>query len=434
MHPLKKDEKAPIEEDVYKDKKGKMFLKSQYAKDYELKDVLRNDGTVWWVPNYVIKSPKECKSILVDPKELKFRVLMIHKDKSELKGTNVLKYIQWGESQGYNTRPTCKSRKRWYDLGNRMFAPILWTEFFFERAISYVNPFGIYESDKFYGITPKIDDELGVMNLSSYLNSTLIPLFRLIGGFQSLGEGVLKMPVYEVASFPVTDPKKVSNKLQSKLKNTFTVLDRRETKMLDNEIGASSPEEVSLDKVKPDRRELDKIVMGEILGLTEEEQLEVYRAVIDLVKSRIEKAKSVKKNSKKKGKEDEILAKRILDSIGGEDIIRDFLDGFKKKKEINLPDFKKELKVEKSLFGWNLTDGKQFVEFETWEEAEFCRLMALLGARNFSIPLKVKRKDVRRLDALVEIIFNAMDEILDSISDRKLKNSIINKVLSRIVT
>jgi hypothetical protein len=41
----------------------------------------------------------------------------------------------------------------------------------------------------------------------------------------------------------------------------------------------------------PDRRELDKIIF-EVLGLTEEEQLEVYRAVLELVKNRLLKAKS----------------------------------------------------------------------------------------------------------------------------------------------
>jgi len=41
----------------------------------------------------------------------------------------------------------------------------------------------------------------------------------------------------------------------------------------------------------PDRRELDKIVF-EVLGLTKEEQLEVYRAVLELVKNRLLKAKS----------------------------------------------------------------------------------------------------------------------------------------------
>jgi hypothetical protein len=41
----------------------------------------------------------------------------------------------------------------------------------------------------------------------------------------------------------------------------------------------------------PDRREFDKIVF-EALGLTEEEQLEVYRAVLELVKNKLLKAKS----------------------------------------------------------------------------------------------------------------------------------------------
>jgi len=54
-----------------------------------------------------------------------------------------------------------------------------------------------------------------------------------------------------------------------------------------------SPEDVSLDKVEPYRRKLDKIVMGEILGLTDNEQLEVYRTVVGLAGNRLVKAKSV---------------------------------------------------------------------------------------------------------------------------------------------
>ena len=52
------------------------------------------------------------------------------------------------------------------------------------------------------------------------------------------------------------------------------------------------PEDVSLDKILPDRRELDRVVF-EALGLTKEEQLEVYRAVVSLVKNRLVKAGSV---------------------------------------------------------------------------------------------------------------------------------------------
>ena len=38
--------------------------------------------------------------------------------------------------------------------------------------------------------------------------------------------------------------------------------------------------------------------MGDMLGLTDDEQLEVYRAVVDIVKSRIEKARSVDKKER----------------------------------------------------------------------------------------------------------------------------------------
>jgi tRNA1(Val) A37 N6-methylase TrmN6 len=86
-----------------------------------------------------------------------------------------------------------------------------------------------------------------------------------------------------------------------------------------SELGASSVEEVSLDKVKPDRRELDKIIMGDMLGLTDEEQLEVYKAVVDLVKSRIEKAKSVDgHNISKDGIDMGAMKKSVIERVNRE--------------------------------------------------------------------------------------------------------------------
>ncbi len=62
--------------------------------------------------------------------------------------------------------------------------------------------------------------------------------------------------------------------------------------------------------------ELDKIVLRDILGLSEKEHLEVYRAVVDLVKSRLEKAKSVGKKSKKNGGSlGGALAENLLDEF-----------------------------------------------------------------------------------------------------------------------
>lgn len=87
------------------------------------------------------------------------------------------------------------------------------------------------------------------------------------------------------------------------MKSLVTALDKlaeRQIGSILEELGANSPAEVSFEKVKADRLELDKIVLRDILGLSEKEHLEVYRAVVDLVKSRLEKAKSVGKKSKKK--------------------------------------------------------------------------------------------------------------------------------------
>jgi hypothetical protein len=96
----------------------------------------------------------------------------------------------------------------------------------------------------------------------------------------------------------IFNPKLVNNKQKKILLKYYEKMANRDLGSIFDELGGSKPSEVSLAKVMPDRRELDKIIMGELLGLTDEEQLEVYRSVVDLVKSRLEKAKSVEKSKK----------------------------------------------------------------------------------------------------------------------------------------
>ena len=50
---------------------------------------------------------------------------------------------------------------------------------------------------------------------------------------------------------------------------------------------------MSLENIKPERRAIDRIIMADILRLSDEEQLEVYRAVVDVIRSRLDKAGSV---------------------------------------------------------------------------------------------------------------------------------------------
>ncbi|GAG76958.1 unnamed protein product, partial [marine sediment metagenome] len=206
-----------------------------------------------WVPNYVIKSPRECKSIVVKPEDLKYRVLMIHKDKKDLKGTNVLKYIQEGESKGYHLRPTCASRERWYDLGERERPALVWIKGIWDRHFSPMTDFLCYADQQLYETYLR---DARTELISASLNSTFTSLFAEFNARVNLGEGILWIATYEAANMPVIQPQVPEfAKLGSQLKSALGKLSARAITNVSEELGANSPEEVSLDKVKPGRRE-----------------------------------------------------------------------------------------------------------------------------------------------------------------------------------
>ena len=263
-----------------------------------------------WVPNYVITSPKECKSIMVESEGLKYRVLLIHKNKKALKGTNMLKYIDWGERKKFNTRSTCESRsERWYQLSDKEPWPILHPMIHNDRQTIVLNNQGVYVDHNLFEINPG----KGNVPVFAFLYSTVSAMIKELGGRINLGEGALKTEGIDVARLIIVHPKYYNQDIVAKLKKGLKKTNTIES--LFTELGANTPDEVSLDKVKPDRRELDKIIMGDILGLTEAEQLEVYRAVVDLVKSRLDKARSFGKKGKTK---DGVDLQKALDELAAE--------------------------------------------------------------------------------------------------------------------
>ncbi len=249
-----------------------------------------------WVPNYVIKSPRECKSIIINPEDLKFRVLMIHKDKSRLKGKKVMQYILSGERKEFHKRSTCASRKRWFDIGTQEPYGFLHPMIHFERQIIATNIHSVYVDHNLFEVKPYKKEHLEV--LSAFFNSSVSILIKELGGRVNLGEGALKTEGIDIEKLFSINPEKISIKDFDSLSTWMQEHQKFSFQSVFDEIGSVSADKVALSKVKPDRRELDKIIMGDILGLTDDEQLEVYRAIIDLVKSRIEKARSFGKKSK----------------------------------------------------------------------------------------------------------------------------------------
>jgi len=236
----------------------------------------------------VIKSPRECKSILIRPEDLKYKIFMCHKDKGKLKGTSVLKYIKWGEKQGFHKRPTCRGRQRWWDLGGRKFP-------------NFVIPCGVREIFKVFKNTHVfVDKRLYEMyggNIITWAscNSTLYSFLlelktRNYGG----GGGPIDATVYEINNILVIDINDFTNKFVEMLENILTKLSLRKIYPLFTELGINPnlPIRNQNPNPLPDRKALDDIIF-DILGLTADERREVYWAVCELVKNRLEKARSV---------------------------------------------------------------------------------------------------------------------------------------------
>ena len=234
----------------------------------------------------VIKSPRELKTILVREEDLKYRVFLCNRTKKELKGTFALDYIKWGEGQGFHKRPTCKSRKEWYSLGNRDFAKVLYPMIHSEQILAFLNIIEAVVDHNLFELRMERYRELWF-----YLNSSLQGIFRELLGRSNLGEGALKTEGIDIKMFYVLRPEIFDIDL---LNNTFRKVIKKKRFSIITELGfdPNKPIREQEPNPLPDRKVLDDIVF-DALGLTKEERIEVYYAVAELVQNRLKKARSV---------------------------------------------------------------------------------------------------------------------------------------------
>jgi len=381
-------------------------IKSGADKFFYLKDdeITRFGIERSYINTPIIKSIRECKRISVKKSDLRYKVLLVHEDKHKLVGTNVLKYIELGEEWGLSnpeTHPTCGKRERWYDLGKRDPPPILWPDVIFTRFLAPLN-----EADA----------------LADY---------RV-----NLGQGSLKMQSHEIATIPIIDPEKLSQEVRAQLVSIIDEMKEREIEDVFKEIGATNVCEVSLNKIKPDRLKLDRILLCDLLRLSQNELIEMYRAIIDLVKTRIEKAKTVTKRKKKKGVDVEALANRIVSRLTTkiEKFPDAYLTGYKGlwSKEIKIP--KGQPTFGSDINGFYVQiEGKEVYRGWDHDEAKFIYFAALTGASSVKLPLdknaliaalEAFEKDYRKLKEEVDTLLSTM------ISDVKVRKEVEDKVWS----
>ncbi len=262
----------------------------------------------------VIKSPREIRTLMVRLEDLHYLLFMPPKDVREGKSLRQYPkahaYILWGEKQGYHQRPTCKSRTHWWDVGEQDIPPIVLNKGVNDRHFVSVNLYAFCDQ-QIYECFVK---SLNALLIAACLNWSGAAIFWEQLGRCNFGEGVLWIAVYEANKVLVLSPSTLSFSQSYNLLSAFYRLHERSICSIFEELGFKlchqrgcqhpehpyehvQPETLTLEQVKeasPDRFKLDSVVF-DVLGLTDDERLEVYRAVTQLVKDRLLKAKSVKK-------------------------------------------------------------------------------------------------------------------------------------------
>jgi hypothetical protein len=255
----------------------------------------------------ILITPKESRSVLISKALLSNYVFFCTKSKKSLSGTYALKYIQHGEKQkatirsgankgqvvtGYNRLETLKNRKEWWNLGNKHPSQINCNYLVNDLMRCYYSDEPIFAIDNFQQVRPSKAPK----ELCAVLNSTLFALFTNIQGRANFGGGLMKMQTYEIRNTLTLDVPTIDPDICLRLQSAFDKIASRALGTIFEECGIdpSRPVRDQNPQPVPDRKHLDDIVF-DMLGLTDHERKEVYWSVCELVKTRLDKAKSLMK-------------------------------------------------------------------------------------------------------------------------------------------
>jgi hypothetical protein len=297
----------------------------------------------------VIKSPREIKTIQVHLEDLNYLVFMPPNDIREAIEHRyeaplnfypyASSYISWGEKakficghkncnyrgiiencprhgpdkieiDAFNDRPTCASRLYWWDVGRQERQNFIILRFRDQRNWTPILKDEIFVGDVVF--VGKYNSPQDAEILNAILNSTLFIFFTEIFGRVNLAEGLLTTYGPDIFRILVPSPQVFSEKHRYLIKNFFSELSEFPVLNIFEQFGFASSrpaqrfiledsykdidnESITLDQIKnasPVRFEIDRIIF-DVLGLNQEEHLNIYKAVVQLIKDRMIKARSV---------------------------------------------------------------------------------------------------------------------------------------------
>lgn len=240
----------------------------------------------------ILKSPKEFtkEGSLVFNKDTKKMVVLIAETNKEKIKENARRYLDYGEKQGYNRRPTCRSRPYWWRLSPIIYPDLVFT-MYFSLTFMYPKTEELLDHTMYFGKMNKNYKE-DLLAIYAFMNSSLSFAYPDMYGRNYGGGGApVGFMVYEVKELPVIKPE-VLRKSYNELKLLIKRLENRNIGSVFEEIW-DWKEKFSLDKVKQDRLELDRFLLKSIGIQNVDLFLEKwYTSLIHIINERVSKASS----------------------------------------------------------------------------------------------------------------------------------------------
>jgi len=374
----------------------------------------------------LIKSTKDIDSLQIDTRDLKIKVFKCSKDKSTLlkeKKSGALNYIKWGEKQVTKERgkykkggipfsevPSVQGRVLWYDIGDKEPTDFLINQFINERFFFPINKGCLADHTVFEG---KIRSQKDIAIYSALLNSVVAFIGVEISGRLNLGEGLLTFygPDIEELLVPLSDA--IAKTQKQKILKAFDKLLNRPIKPIFEEV-----------KVK-DRQAFDSAVL-EALGLDPKKYLKpLYDGLTEMVRERIDLAKSRKKVKQAKVQKDiEKLKEQVIEEIipdGVKKFPEEFVDS-KYLKDAN----------EISVTGETLKLGSYFIgQQEVISDSGFKYDASSLDEAKYVVYAQKPDSFVVKIPKKMPVLINAINDYEKYLKDLKAKlfEAFFNKTL-----
>jgi len=248
----------------------------------------------------VIIEYEEFKKINVEPNGLIFVYPEIEYTKTLYKANE---YIKWGRdlrSKGRQKQKkgiplpqirSLQNKKYWYAFkpNLKLQSNVFWTKRIGERFACLYTPKKVFADQKLYVL---LDIKCNILKLLLSLNSIIQRFFIEIEAKEYTGSYTLsELSVQNVESLLIVNPSVINSVSDLDIKE---IIKTKSFYSIFTELGfdPNKPIREQEPNPLPDRKALDDLIF-DALGLTEEERKEVYWSVAELVKNRLEKARSV---------------------------------------------------------------------------------------------------------------------------------------------